>query len=290
MTGIQTQDDTGLNTVLQSTLAAPFGPTCPSELMLDRLQLGELGRSAGRRVTEHLASCAACRQRVTRRRQWFSSLENDAGALVLRGIETGLANSTLAAERTKSSLRYKLWRNLRQPQLWIGLAAAATVAVLALVWAPGMFPADRTPVAAEQVQIKGTGLGLRVFRERRGTVVELQDGERVQRGDRLRFRINLGTPGEVMIVGVENDSSLYACFPSTSAAAKSEKRHSGDNGLLPGAIALDDSTGAESLHLVSCKLPFTLADLEFSSKRKRLQAPDGCRVTSFRINKVLPQR
>ena len=86
-------------------------------------------------------------------------------------------------------------------------------------------------------------------------------GERFLANDRLRFSVRVPGPGHVVVVGVEADGTLYRCHPQDDDVSRAVAH----DGTLPGAIALDDSSGEEWLFLVWCEEPFTLGQLSSSA-------------------------
>lgn len=232
--------------------------TCPSELALDRYELGELdpeGRA-------HVDGCAQCKRRLAARHAEFRAIpDRDA---ILRRIHTETASAPKRAAKAR-------WSGLIGMVMGVGSAAA----VIALVVRVGP-PRDTTG-------IKGSGAPvLSVFREHGGQVEEAKSGERFDAGDRLRFQVDLPSPSQVMIVGVESSGSMYVCYPDVSSTT-ARALPAGDRQLLPGAVRLDRSSGRETLYLVACERPFGKDVLKPSAGA--LATPDGCKTARFELLK-----
>src|SRR5690606_28733233 len=97
------------------------------------------------------------------------------------------------------------------------------------------------------VRWKGEKTALHVFRLQDGHAVEALSGDRFEPGDRLRFRIDLTEAGRVAIVGVEPTGRLYRAWPLDGPPPLMAR---GEGLELPGAVALDDAPGPETLYLV----------------------------------------
>ncbi|MEN0064255.1 MAG: hypothetical protein AAGA48_19040 [Myxococcota bacterium] len=80
--------------------------------------------------------------------------------------------------------------------------------------------------------------------------------EAVGQGERLGFRLDLDESAYVMVVAVDEQHDRAVVFPRLGDAATWVEAN--EPGLLPVAVVLDDSEGAEWFHSVVCPDPFEL--------------------------------
>ncbi|MBW1873213.1 MAG: zf-HC2 domain-containing protein, partial [Deltaproteobacteria bacterium] len=244
-------------------------PDCPSEINLDRFHFGELPAEENNRIKEHLATCLECRQRLTLREKGFDAFTELDRQTMRHKIEAA------CRPEEKSSPGLLTFNWLR----W-EIAIAAT-AVLILFVTIGL--AVWHEPGQDQLRTKGT-LQLSIYREHKGRVEQVVNGDVFNPGDRLRFEVDLVRAGNILIVGVEQSGRMYTLFP-TDGSKTSKSISKGLGQKLPGAIRLDDSLGEEWVHLVHCQQPFEAAQLKITGPGG-IAAPADCRVRSFRIRKA----
>lgn len=269
-------------------------PACPSELTLDQWHLGELAPARAASIESHFEGCADCRERRDTIVAGFSALPVDGAALfariqaagpkkpvrelfdrVISGATDVAGDAPVRADvgrfvpRPREARLVERLRDFvtswRTPVL---LAAAATIAF-------AFVPAEDT------LRTKGSGVALRVFRERAGAVEEQLSGAKFAPHDRLRFEVAAPSDAQIMIVGVEESGDVFTYYPSD--ADRSAAIHRADDGALDGAIELDDYAGREWLHLVSCPSSFSRDDLTLSPGPRGVDAPKGCDVRAFEL-------
>jgi hypothetical protein len=242
-------------------LSLPHPEGCPSELRLDRYFHQELAEQDGAAVKAHLDGCAYCKERITLRQGGFASLPAIDPAASLAAIERSLGAPPPPApwlERVRALLRPRV--------VLPGLVAAAAAAIAVIAVAP------RPP--EDEVRAKGT-LELAVHRERDGKVERLAPGARARAGDRLRFsaRVPAEPGGEIMILSLEAEGRITVLYPEIGAD-RSRPWAPDAEGVLPGAVVLDDYAQQEWLVLVYCPRPFQRAEL--AARASRIAAPEGC--------------
>ncbi len=250
---------------------------CPSDLLLDGLANGDLGREEAQRVEAHCSNCDGCNDRLKTFRRGFATVpEYDEHAALRRLVE--------ANERRHAASRFS-WLNLKG--LLVAAPALAAAGALVLMLSK---PGEDAPTAEpgdlrDTTRLKGN-LRLAVVRKTASGSEELVSGEPVAPDATLRFVVTLPRGGRVTVVGVETSGTLYTAWPLPEHAAdpvlpQCEKE------LLPGAIQLDGKPGQEMLHLVLCD-----RDVEPSCvSRGASDAPqcaEGCVSTRFSINKQPP--
>lgn len=194
---------------------------CPSDLALDRLAAGELAERGP--VEAHLASCQTCAARWAVRTRGWSATPVDPRPLLA------------AVRRAESAPAPRRW--------WWWVAAAVPVVVAGVVAAVG--------ASGPGTRHKGEGppLALTVFRFEAGVARKVPSGTAFSAGDRLRFVVDLPSAGSVGILGVDSKRRLYVAWPRPG---DDPSRPAGAQLELPGAVALDDSAGDETLFLVHC--------------------------------------
>ncbi|MBN1209790.1 MAG: hypothetical protein JXB05_33380 [Myxococcaceae bacterium] len=242
-------------------------PECPSDWMLDRLHAGEVAESEAGEARQHIAGCETCTARMAEREAGFSAIDGIDPRAMLARIRAGVDS------RARTSLfdRIRAWgRGLLTP---VALAAAAAVAVVIVT-------------GGEQIEVdtrmKG-GLALHVFRLAGDHAEEALSGDRFAPGDRLRFSVDLPGEGHVSVLGIEAGGALYTAWPLEPGV---QTRFAAGTGIeLPGAVALDDQPGRETLYLVHC--PSTVGTpactLDTSGKPR---CPKSCAMTPFVLDKA----
>ena len=211
---------------------------CPSELELDRWHAKELPAARMQALESHAANCTDCQARMKQRAQGFAAIAAPAGQPPIdeRRVLAGLRRR-LDEEPPRMSLFAR-----RLSVLAGFLACAAAFALVAL-------PKHDRQGEEYEVRAKG-GLALHVFREQNGRASEALSGDQFHAGERLRFVADLPSDGEVRVIGVEATGALYTAWPLDAMLGT---RLAHGNGIaLPGAVALDDSHGRETLYLVEC--------------------------------------
>lgn len=234
----------------------------PSDLALDRLNLGLLDGARAAEVEGHLAGCEACAARFARITEGFDAFP----ALDER--------RALAAARPTGD---------RRPP-WL-----AIVALLGAAAAVALFTLRPTPAPDDDPGVRSKGsAALRIFRRPAGTEgpgTEVISGSRFAAGDALRFAVDLPRAGAIAIYGRERGGAPYLAWPRDG---RDPVRAAGDLQVLPGGSArLDDAPGPETLYLVHCpgldRLPECAAE-----GPDGLRCPETCTVSGFVIQKGAP--
>lgn len=230
-----------------------------SEFLLDALDSGVATPSEKASAEAHLATCQECTGRLQK---------IQAGFAAFPGVDE---RALLAKIRTRADARQTSGVGAWLKRYFAPLALVTAVAVAVV-----FVPRDEDPT----LRMKGAA-ALHVYVDREGTAVELTSGQAVQPGQALRFTIDLEQTAWVTIVGVEASGTLYRVFPRDSAAAQLA---AGRQQALPGAVALDEAPGSETLHLVTCPAP----PLTECTSRGAAAAPacsKGCTTSAFVVKK-----
>lgn len=260
---------------------------CPSDLALDRLHAGELPQAESQQLSAHVAACTTCPQRMAERRAGFDALPEVDPRPLLSAIRRGLHET----EREPAARRW-----LRQVTLLFAPMAAATAALLLFTWVrrsdlehPLASPPGSSGTAVSEpdvIRLKGS-LGLHVYRLREGRKEGAQaaiSGDQFAPGDRLRFVVDLPSSGQIAILGVEADGDLYTAWPGQAELSESA-RPAGRGQELPGAVALDQSLGQETLYLVHCPQAGAPPRCASMGAQAPPQCGTGCSLVSFVIHK-----
>lgn len=192
---------------------------------------------------QHLAACSSCASRLQAARE----LEVPPRAVVRTG-----------------------------PPRWMfaagaGLALAASALLVVSMPTPG-----------DGIRVKGADVVLQVFRDEGPTSRQLFDGDLVQPGDRLGFRVRLRRDGHFMVVGTDGVEA-YACYPQGEAVTAVEVAGQDDAVELDAAIRLDDARGMERLVLLWCDSGF---DFDVAAEVAMDGAvPPGCLVHDLTLEK-----
>ena len=234
---------------MRIALQSSRGPSCPSELKLDRHLAGELDRSAGRAVAAHVAACGACRARVADRRD-----EEALPALPLG--------------------RPRRWHRLAWPAAGV-LAAAA--AVLLLVQRRG------GPVLAPGTRTKGGDVAA-LYVERAGVMRLAGPDEVVHPGDTIQLTTTLDARRWVAAISVDGAGVVSVYHGDDPRAGWQE---SGADVPLPASVTLDATLGQETIHVLSCRGPIALEPIVARLHRDPAAPPDheGCELHIIHLHK-----
>jgi hypothetical protein len=194
-----------------------------SSLVIDSLAAGKLDDAEATAARSHIAECDRCRG--------------------------DLANAEAAIAHFERSVLPRTLPSIAKPRRrWWWIAPSVLVPVfgaLVLVWW------IRTPETVEDaVRIKG-GLTFQVFASRRGEVIPVRDGTRLDAGDSIRFVVGASTP-YVMVASIDGAGHPSIYYPyegersGTATSSPSE---------LPGSIVLDATNGPERLFALASATP-----------------------------------
>jgi hypothetical protein len=131
---------------------------------------------------------------------------------------------------------------------------AAAAAILLVFLRRGDHPGHQD----DDIQLKGGEVTLIVHKAVPGsTSEELESGDTVRAGDRLRFEIDAPKPGYYAVVGIDGTGNLTVYYPEGPTAAK----YTPDDRLVPGAIQLDATPGDEHFIVVYSLTSFSTSIL-----------------------------
>ncbi len=212
------------------------------EALLERYLANALGADEKKALEERLAASESDRARL-------DALRADAAAFLIKHPAGPVAAKLAAPSRRRS------WALLLAP---VGLALSAFVAVVLL-----------KPPPEPDVGLKGD-LALAVYRQTAAGSERLESGAEVKPGDKLRFEVRAQDPGHVAILSRDGAGHVTVYYPY---AATRSAPYRPEEPLLPGAIALDDTLGAEDVWALYGREPFELAPA--IQRLEQGSAPDG---------------
>ena len=129
-------------------------------------------------------------------------------------------------------------------------ALAAAAAVILVVIKRGGDDSGRPP---DDLSVKGDDIALVVHRASGDTSKRLASGDAVRAGDRIRFELGGLKPGFVAVIGIDGSGQPTVYHPDGGAKPTA---FDPANRLVPGAIELDATPGAERFFAVYSERPF----------------------------------
>lgn len=246
---------------------------CPSDLLLDRLQAGELTSAQAQQLSVHIAQCDVCPSRMALRQEGFAAFPALDTRPLLSAIVRRVGEAQDVQDRRRSLSKLLAW-----------CAPIGAVAALLMLVLRGSFPTTTPANDPSGTREKG-GAILHVFRQVGESAREAQSGDFFSPGDRLRFVIDLPARAQIRVIGIEPSGALYVAWPQDRAV--STIFAAGRGLALPGAVALDEGVGKETLYLVSCPPsqddPDTLCTSAGAESAPKCRS--GCALSSFVLNK-----
>ena len=218
------------------------GPECASDLVLDRLALGELTHEERPALEAHLAVCADCASANARLTAERSSFAAEAP------IANLAADAVVRSQKKEDADWRILWRRFFLP-----LGVVAGMAAITL-WQASR-PDSRT---------KGEFTLSPYVLHPEGGQATLHTGEPLHPGDRLQFRYNGSRAGHLTIVAVDEDNKISVYYPPGAIAAPVA---AGKDVALSSAVELDGSLGREVIVGVRCDGPLPV-ELVVNATRK----------------------
>lgn len=248
-------------------------PSCPSDLLLDRLWAEELLEPEHASVRAHVDGCPECQRREQTQRQ-----------LAIQFLERAPRLELLAGARHEpSGRRTRPGSQLaRRAGALLAAVTFAAGAYAALLWTQSGTNTDELPLRERS---KG-GLVLRYYVKRGTRIFEGAPRDTLNPGDAIQFGIKTQRSAFVAVFSVDGSGAASVYFPQSHEAARVP---AGDT-LVPQSTVLDEVLGNEWLIAVSCASAFEVEPI-----RERLAQhgdPDlqipGCEVDRLLVNKAKP--
>ncbi len=235
---------------------------CLSDFVLDALRIGALDPSRGPEVRRHLLSCRRCRARQ-------QQLDADAEASELPPLPA-------------SPLPFR--RRLRTITLYTAAVAALIVfVVIGVETQPELI--EKSPDTGDYVSTRVKGTARLLFHVRRDErVFEGGPGEVLYPGDTVRFAYSWSQGGTIAVLSRDGAGVLSVYFPATDAMHEITAGHAIS---LPGAVLLDDTTGAEIFYGVFCtrRVPVERLRQAVAQHPQDPRPPSGCTIDQIRVRK-----
>jgi len=204
------------------------GDGCLSDLVLDRLLVGELAGSHEQTDAEsHLAGCPLCRRR-------YAEIE----ALPSQAVDAAWLRELHAAETRR-----------RRPTL-LAAGALAVTALAAVV----LFLRPRAAVepGAATTRTKGAAMALELYARRGEHAAEPVFADVPLRpGDAIRFRVRAPEAGYLTVLGLDASRRVTRYVPAAPASEAALRVEAGER-ALDGSVVLDEVLGEEKLFALLC--------------------------------------
>lgn len=238
-----------------------------TDLEIERLLAGDVppARAAELEAKATAADRARREELAAEHAAFLGTLDVDAE---VRAI--GRKMQTLEPERKPAGA---WWR-------WIfagGALAAAAAAALVLIGRR-----DPEGPTDDEIGIKGDGVTLVVHAASDTGSRTLASGDAIAPGTRIRFEVGAPKRGYVTVIGFDARGATTVYYPYGGAEAAVYDPATG--GLLPGAIAVDDTPGAETYYAVFSEHPFTVTSVAAGVQGKGA-FPEGVAHTGVVLTK-----
>ncbi len=204
-----------------------------TDLSLERLLLGELPPEAQLEVEAHLNRCPCCDAALTAARKFGEELPSPEWAISPK-------KSTLGS-----------WRGA-----WLGGLAAAAALLLFLLNSSSSIEPEPLSNPPDGIRVKAGALDFEVFVHDGEQQHRALDGEQIQAGDRLGFRVTLRQSAYLLIAGLDAQGEPYLCYPQgkKGQAVQLEGKQAPQD--LHQAVRMDATSGQERLIALSCSEAF----------------------------------
>ena len=200
------------------------------DALLERYLAGDLPEAKRQEIEALLAASPAEQARV-------DALRADSAAFFVAHPPAPLI------AKLESSRPSRRWLSLLMPAF--GAVAALLVAIIYFVRQP----------TEDEYGVKGT-IALSVFREAQtGQGEMVPPGATLKPGDKVRFEVRAPKDGWVAVLSKDGAGRVTIYYPFGGTAAV---RYQTSEAMLPGAIGLDETPGAETAWVLYGPRPFTL--------------------------------
>jgi hypothetical protein len=272
---------------------------CPSDLKLDRWLAGELMPDEQGALATHVEACQSCQHRhgelaesrrsFSREAPPFATIERPASIPATRAPSA--STSSERSERGVASRRAIAGGSARsQRSHWL-LGASALAAAAAIAFAVGKPWSASGPstldVEGPATRAKGPLASLGWVVRRDGHVFAGHPDQSVRAGDAVRFTVSAREPVYVAVLGLDASGRLSVYHPEAEQLSRLE---AGRDQLLPTAIELDTTAGAEQLYGVFCRNEVALSRVRGAIERSpgAPALPPGCSSERWTLHKESP--
>lgn len=210
------------------------GPACLSDLVLDRLMLGELDAPTSASARTHLDACDACARAL-------AHIEAEARRFAAEVDIPALAARAARTDPPRSSWLRRLRERFPRTVAFAPAFAAVTITAVGLL-------AARPGVETDGSRTKGSGFGIAAYVVVDGAGAPYA-GQRLASGDRVAFRVSSQRPGYVVLVALDERGAVSQYYPPGNTP---ERVEAGADVPLRTAVELDDAPGREVVIAVRC--------------------------------------
>jgi hypothetical protein len=237
---------------------------CPSQLVLAAFHTGDLNETQQEETTCHLRECHGCQRALETLKENAGMYEQQMSRHQVALKQALVGEAEVAANKKKQGAVMLLFgiKNFR----WVvPVAAAAAVLIVVLASATLMQPSAPLPDMAYKGQFS-----VSVVARRNRNQFAVDEGARLRENDALRFTIQTGKPGYLVIGDLDSRGQFTVLYPAADSAAEGQALEIRTPGrhTLPDSIVLDDATGEEHFVTIFSKTPFKtdLIDLGLAKK------------------------
>jgi hypothetical protein len=224
------------------------GPTCVSDLTLDRIALGETNDQERAAVSAHLAACPAC----TRASE---ALAAERAAFAHQAAIPNLAADVLARSQRETR---RVWKHVLLRRMVLPLAMGLGVFAISLMRTK---PETRT---------KGEfALAPYVLHPESSAAGTLHLGEPLHPGDKLQFRYSGGQAGYLAIISVDATGEVSLYYPPGAAAVPVA---AGRDVALETAVELDGTLGREMIVGLRCASALPVETIRAAARKAASEA------------------
>lgn len=228
---------------------APDNNRCVASAEFFAFVADQLSRQERGSFERHLVGCFECSDQL--------QLLGQATTL----WEAAGNRETRSAERRRSSWLTP-WR--------LALVAVAAVLALAMAWLIGFTPnGEEQPV----FRIKGSWT-VHVAAKRGGATFRVNDGTRLNEGDRLGFFFSGQRPAHLVVLYLDREQAVPLV---PAAGAESLYVEAGEESSLPDGALITQGKGCEWIVSVFAHEPFSVQEAKDAALRM-LDARDGCQL------------
>lgn len=240
---------------------------CPSRLVLAAFHTGDLNETQQEATTRHLRECHGCQRML-------ATLKENAGTYEQQmsrhrtALKQALSDeAAVAANKKKQGAVIPLFgtKNFR----WVlPVAAAAAVLIIVLASATLMQPSAPLPDMAYKGQFS-----VSVVARRNSNQFAVDEGARLRENDALRFTVQTGQSGYLMIGDLDSRGQFTVLYPAADSAPDGQALEIPTPGrhILPDSIVLDDATGEEHFVAIFSKTPFKTDLIDFRLAKKLIE-------------------
>ena len=240
---------------------------CPSQPVLAAFHTGDLNEAQKEETTRHISECHGCQRALETLKENAGMYEQQMSRhqVALRQALVGEAEITANKKKQGAVMQLFGTKNFR----WVvPIAAAAAVLIMVLASATLMQPSATLPDMAYKGQ-----LSVSVVAQRNRNQFAVDEGARLRENDALRFTVQTGQPGYLLIGDLDSRGQFTVLYPAADSTPGGQALEIPTPGrhTLPDSIVLDDATGEEHFLTIFSKTPFKTDLIDFGLAKKLIE-------------------